>query len=272
MRHTLKQFYGLVVALTLICNLWIAGVGATPVENGKIVINIPSRTLWLYSGNQIVKYFPVGVGRVGFQTPLGKYNVIRKVKNPGWENPYLPKGQVRIKPGEANPLGTRWIGFKEHNGGEYGIHGTDNPSSVGKLSSHGCVRMLVKDAEDLFERVQVGTPVEVIYDTALVRRKEDVVNVIVYPDPFGKGKPTVEQVRQEILAEYPGAEVDVKKLRQALLKPQSTPIAVGKILDMPQVAKAPQPVQNLEAERQVPESFLPEEQSVFNEPGSAAGL
>jgi L,D-transpeptidase ErfK/SrfK len=184
-----RLILGICIALALMLGL-SAQVGATPVEDAKIVINIPSRTLWLYSGRRIVKYYPVGVGRHGFPTPLGRYQVTRKVINPGWENPYKPSGSVRVKPGKGNPLGTRWIGFKPHNGGEYGIHGTNQPRSVGRLSSHGCVRMKISDVEDLFEQVTVGTPVEVTYQQVLLRPEGDRLRVVVYPDWFCKGRPT----------------------------------------------------------------------------------
>jgi hypothetical protein len=195
----------------------------------RVVINIPSRTLWVYSGDKIVRYFPVGVGRLGFITPMGKFSVIRKVLDPGWENPYMDKGKVRIAPGETNPLGTRWIGFYQKNGGEFGIHGTDTPTSVGKFSSHGCVRMKVPDAEALFDLVDVGTPVEVVYEPVLVRRQGDNVRVIVYNDRFKKGMPSEEKIKADILKQYPDANIDETKLKGALQAPIERPVDVAKI-------------------------------------------
>ncbi len=196
----------------------------------KIVINIPSRNLWVYEGEKIVKWYPVGVGRSGFITPIGQYKVIRKVVNPVWEHPYKPSGAVRIGVGRNNPLGTRWIGFKQYKGGEYGIHGTDNPGSVGRFSSHGCVRMKVRDAEDLFERVDVGTPVEVVYDVALIRPHGNDIRLVVYPDHFRKGTPTVEEMREKILQQFPEAQLDLQKLAAALKHPAQKPVVVGSVL------------------------------------------
>lgn len=197
-------------------------------DDARIVINIPSRTLWLYEGKEIVRYFPVGVGRLGFMTPVGKYKIIHKVENPGWENPYLAKGKVRVVPGDENPLGTRWMGFLEDKNGEFGMHGTDRPQSVGKFSSHGCVRMKVADAETLFNRVDLGTPVEVVYEPVLIRKGQDNhINVIVYHDVFKKGMPTAEQITADILKQYPGAEIDPTQLQSALLTPTERPQAVA---------------------------------------------
>jgi lipoprotein-anchoring transpeptidase ErfK/SrfK len=133
----------------------------TPKAQTKIVIHVPSRTLSLWAGGQLLKRYPVGLGRPGFPTPVGSFRILRKLKHPSWENPYLSAGKMVLPAGDDNPLGTRWMGFHAVAHGEYGIHGTDQPQTVGKYSSHGCVRMRITDAEDLFERVSVGTQVEI---------------------------------------------------------------------------------------------------------------
>lgn len=228
-------------------------------EERRLVINIPSRTLWVYSGDQIIRYFPVGVGRLGYMTPLGKFSVIRKVIDPGWENPYLPSGRVRLAPGEDNPLGTRWIGFYQKDGGEYGIHGTDNPASVGKFSSHGCVRLKVPDAEALFELVNVGMPVEVIYEPVLIRRQGKMIRVIVYADRFRRGMPTADKVMANILKQYPHARVEVSKLEAALRQPTERPVEVGVVGDEKPDFQPLPPIlpDSPAAEPQAPTSLLP---------------
>jgi len=200
-----------------------------PFMNRRIVINIPSRTLWVYQDNAIIRYFPVGVGRPGFMTPVGHYAIISKVVDPGWENPYLPNGKVRLAPGEDNPLGTRWMGFYEKSGGEYGMHGTDNPASVGKFSSHGCVRMKVKDAEALFDLIDLGTPVEVVYQPVLIRTQGSQIRVTVYADRFKRGMPSADQIRTQILKQYPTAKVDFTQLQAAIAIPNERPIPVGSL-------------------------------------------
>lgn len=235
-------FRSMALALVCLSLTGIAGAGAIGAEKAaklhnkasRIVINIPSRTLWVYQNDRIVRYFPVGVGRRSFPSPLGKYKVIRKVINPGWENPYRGAGQVRIRPGARNPLGTRWIGFKQYKGGEYGIHGTDNPRSVGKFSSHGCIRMKVKDAEALFDMVELGTPVEVVYDLVLIRPANNEMRLVVFPDAFGKGMPTVEEVVRRVEQAYPTAQVDVAKVAHALKKPLQKPVSVGLLAPEPE--------------------------------------
>ena len=95
----------------------------------------------------------------GLETPAGLYQIQNKVIDPSWDVPDSAwagplAGQV-IPPGPEDPLKARWMGL--WNGA--GIHGTDEVDSIGHAFSHGCVRMLIPDAIDLYNRVQVGTPV-----------------------------------------------------------------------------------------------------------------
>jgi lipoprotein-anchoring transpeptidase ErfK/SrfK len=126
-----------------------------------IVIHRAARRLYLYRNTTLVRRFPIAVGMPGHATPLGRYRVIVKEKNPTWNPPDSPwaEGLGPIPPGVSNPLGTRWIGTSAP---AIGIHGTPVPSSVGTAASHGCIRMYMSDVEWLFERVHVGTPVVIL--------------------------------------------------------------------------------------------------------------
>jgi len=196
-----------------------------------IVINIPSRTLDLYKEAKIIKTYPVGVGRSQFPTPIGDFKVITMVKDPGWENPYRPTASMRMKSGQDNPLGTRWIGFKADSGGEYGIHGTDNSASVGKYSSHGCVRMNIKDAENLFDYTYIGMPVIVTYDTVRVCIVNSQVLLINFPDVYKLGKTGINTIK-EIISNLNtpvlwDATIALKTIRTNV----SGPVKIGTVLD-----------------------------------------
>src|SRR4051812_38624947 len=108
---------------------------------------------------KLVKTYNVAVGQPAWPTSDGQFQVQSKQVDPVWTVPNESwagslQGQV-IGPGPANPLKARWIGF---NGGQ-GFHGTADVGSLGTAASHGCVRMDVKDVIDLYDRVDVGTPV-----------------------------------------------------------------------------------------------------------------
>ncbi len=69
-------------------------------DDTKILINIPSRTLELIQNGKIERVYPIGVGKRNFPTPIGDFKVITKIENPGWENPYKPAGESRIRAGQ----------------------------------------------------------------------------------------------------------------------------------------------------------------------------
>ncbi|AQS57847.1 L,D-transpeptidase family protein [Desulforamulus ferrireducens] len=100
------------------------------------------RQLHVYIGGELNKTYPVAVGKPATPTPAGDYRVINKVINPG------------------GVLGTRWMGL-DIPGGNYGIHGTNNPASIGNRVSLGCIRMHNSNVEELFPQVPVGTPVRI---------------------------------------------------------------------------------------------------------------
>ena len=120
----------------------------------KLVISIPNRKIVLIENGKVVRTFPVAVGKASTPTPTGDFRIVTQVSHPTW---YGPK-QV-VPPGPGNPVGTRWMGLGYKG---YGIHGTNEPRSVGKASSHGCIRMRNRDVEQLFELVHVGDPVEIV--------------------------------------------------------------------------------------------------------------
>ncbi len=130
---------------------------------GTVIVDTPHTFLYYVLGNGKAIRYGIGVGRQGF-TWSGIKSIIRKTEWPDWypppdmiaRQPYLPR---MIAGGPGNPLGARamYIG-----GTEYRIHGTNDPTSIGKFMSSGCIRMTNDNAIDLFNRVQVGAKVIVL--------------------------------------------------------------------------------------------------------------
>jgi lipoprotein-anchoring transpeptidase ErfK/SrfK len=131
---------------------------------GTIVIRTKERRLYLMLGNGEAMRYPVGVGRYGMQWS-GKVTVDGKYVEPAWappasikrSNPRLPS----MIPGGSphNPMGVAALTLS--GGGQYAIHGTNQPNLIGGFVSHGCIRMYNADVTDLYGRVSVGTPVVV---------------------------------------------------------------------------------------------------------------
>ena len=119
----------------------------------RIVVSIPDRKLAVIDDIESrITVFSVAVGAPATPSPTGTFTIVNRIPNPTYYKP----GRV-IGPGDANPLGTRRIGLSQKG---YGIHGTDAPGSIGRATSHGCIRLRNRDVESLFELVRPGDIVE----------------------------------------------------------------------------------------------------------------
>lgn len=126
-----------------------------PTENHWVVINKSKRILTLYKGKEVVKKYPIAQGKYANLTPEGKFTIVNKAVNPYWGGAGIYKP---IKGGSPeNPLGYRWMGISHGGGGKYGIHGNNNPLSIGTNASLGCVRMINSDVEELYEIIPIST-------------------------------------------------------------------------------------------------------------------
>jgi lipoprotein-anchoring transpeptidase ErfK/SrfK len=126
-------------------------------EAGTIVVVTGARQLFYVLGDGRAIRYPVGVGRAGMAWQ-GRAYVAQKLVRPAWSQqpgvtPAIPGGSPR------NPMGEAVLGLDR---GNYAIHGTNNPSSIGGFVSHGCIRMFNADIVDLYRRVPIGAPVVVV--------------------------------------------------------------------------------------------------------------
>ena len=127
-----------------------------------IVVDKSERRLYLYKDGALFKKFRVAVGMPHYPTPLGSFKIVQKRYRPSWSNPgsdWAKSMPAYIPPGPSNPLGTRALNLSAPG---IRIHGTTKISSIGTAASHGCIRMLRRDVEWLYDRVSVGTPVYVV--------------------------------------------------------------------------------------------------------------
>jgi lipoprotein-anchoring transpeptidase ErfK/SrfK len=126
-----------------------------------VVIYRGSNELHLYNGERPWRTWGVATGQAIYPTPTGSFTVVDKQRNPWWRPPDSDwaKGLEPIPPGPGNPLGTRWMGISSPG---VGMHGTPDAASIGYSASHGCIRMQIPNAEWLFDRVRIGTPVFIV--------------------------------------------------------------------------------------------------------------
>jgi lipoprotein-anchoring transpeptidase ErfK/SrfK len=107
----------------------------------SITINVAARKMTLFKDGKVFKTYPVAVGKPATPTPKGNFKIINKAINPG------------------GPFGARWLGLNKKG---YGIHGTNNPSSIGKNVSNGCIRTYNNNIIELANIVPIGTPVTIV--------------------------------------------------------------------------------------------------------------
>jgi len=124
-----------------------------------LTLDRESYTLRLWKNLKLAKTYTVAVGQIGLETPAGLYGIQDKQVDPTWNVPDSDwAGELAgqsIPPGPSNPLKARWMGI--YSGA--GIHGTDATYSLGTAASHGCVRMAIPDVVELYDQVDIGTPI-----------------------------------------------------------------------------------------------------------------
>ncbi len=164
---------------------WLPGAGTVVVVPKQrllpraprtgVVINLPEHRLYYFApttagAQPVVWTFPVSIGKMDWNTPLGKTTVVSKVKNPTWRPPksvreeHAKRGDILpevVPAGPDNPMGLYALRLGIP-GGAYLIHGTNRPAGVGMQVTHGCMRLYPEDIEALFNMVPVNTPVMIV--------------------------------------------------------------------------------------------------------------
>lgn len=134
-----------------------------------LLINLPELNLYYFKDGVYQRRYSLAVGKPSWPTPTGNYKIYEKRKNPTWNVPPSIQEEMeehgqevveKVPPGPKNPLGKFYMGTTAAG---VGIHATNRPWSVGYSVSHGCIRMLPHEIEQLFPQIPVGTPVKIIY-------------------------------------------------------------------------------------------------------------
>ncbi|MCH6267978.1 MULTISPECIES: L,D-transpeptidase [Neobacillus] len=149
----IKIFSSILMAFSL-SPIWPLGPNPLP-GDPFVIVNKSNNELALISENRVQTVVSVGTGKTEEMTPEGLFTVTVKAKNPYYRRSDIPGGDPK------NPLGSRWIGFdaRETDGRIYGIHGTNQPASVGKYVSQGCIRTQNEVITSLFPLIPLGTKI-----------------------------------------------------------------------------------------------------------------
>jgi L,D-transpeptidase ErfK/SrfK len=200
-----------------------------------LVINIPEMRLYLFPKNtkpgQLVnvKTYAIGIGTEQTPSPAGPFRVTGKDENPTW---YVPDSIYRtmepprrrvVPPGPDNPLGAYRMRLSK---GLYSIHGTDSPWSIGRLTTHGCIRLYPEDIGELYRAVPLGASGELVYQPIKFGERDGRIYVEVHDDIY-KRMGNLERTafalarRQKLID-----RIDPKQLRQAVRERRGAPIDV----------------------------------------------
>jgi len=167
-RNNLNPFHNLSIDQRLVVNNRHI-IPQNQVTDG-LLLNIPEHRLYLFEQGNLIRRFPVGVGRFDWPTPVGSFVITGKFKNRTWTVPksiqeeMKREGKVvleKVPPGPDNPLGKYWLPLSVPG---YGIHATIWPESIGHSTSHGCIRMATEDIENLFGQIKPGIPITIVYE------------------------------------------------------------------------------------------------------------
>lgn len=210
-------------------------------EREGVVIDLAAMRLFFFKeeGESPVTH-PLGVGREGLLTPIGKTHVRAKKEGPSWrptkrmreEDPDLP---AVVPPGPENPLGTHmlYLGWPE-----YGIHGTDKPYGIGRRVSSGCIRMYPEDIVTLYPEVPVGTPVTVVNQPVKAAWIDGVFYVEAHPtmeqadvmeETGGRLSYEMTEAEMRIIIQAAGdyfSHLDWRKLRTVIRERRGYPVMV----------------------------------------------
>jgi L,D-transpeptidase ErfK/SrfK len=173
-----------------------------------LVINLPELVMYHFSHGVYQRRYTLAIGKPSWPTPTGNFKISEKRKNPTWNVPVSIQEEMeengyevveKVPPGPKNPLGKFFMGTTASG---VGIHATNRPWSVGYFVSHGCMRMLPKEIEELFPQVTVGTPVKIIYrPVKLAVTGRGQIYLESHPDIYQKKVKPLEYV-QNLAAEH----------------------------------------------------------------------
>lgn len=152
----LKAFSALVFTF-FISPIWPLGPNPLP-GDPFVIVNKTTNEMALVNKNRIQTVVNVATGKTEELTPEGMFTITVKAPNPYYRKKDIPGGSPE------NPLGTRWIGFdaEETDGRIYGLHGTNQPESIGKNVSNGCIRLQNEAIESLYDLIPLGTKIVVV--------------------------------------------------------------------------------------------------------------
>jgi L,D-transpeptidase ErfK/SrfK len=197
-----------------------------------LTINLAELRIFHLAGTSLTgttSFYPLGIGRAGWETPEGEFRLIEKVENPFWripqgikeENPELPDF---IPPGPNNPLGKYWLGLSVPG---YGLHGTNKPYGVGRRVSHGCIRLYDQDIRMLYQTVDPGEKVRIVYLPVKATSIGRALFLEVHPDYLNRFPDLFQEALRQISRLGWNGQVSYERVLAVVSEQRGLPETVG---------------------------------------------
>jgi len=193
-------------------------------SGARIIVNVPQRRLFWVTAEASLRSFPVAAGRQSWKTPIGDFAVATLETDPTWDVPRSIQEEMqrqgkrvvkRVPPGPENPLGKYWIGLSIPG---VGIHGTNAPTSIYGLVTHGCIRLHPDDIAELFPQVEIGLRGRIIYEPVLIARTADAVFLEAHADAYKRAPDPMAWVLDRAASEGYLGMLDLNLVREVLRK------------------------------------------------------
>lgn len=197
-----------------------------------ITINVAQRMLFLAEDGGRVSGYPITVGRRDWQTPLGRFTITEKERDPVWQVPRSIQREMeqqgkpvvtRVEPSADNPLGAYWMRLSIPG---LGIHGTNAPSSIYRYASHGCIRMHPDHIAAIYERVPIGAAGVLLYQPVLLAMIDGRVWIEAHPDPYRLAPNAEHTLEAEAARRAIGDRIDWAAAAAALRERAGRPVDV----------------------------------------------
>lgn len=194
-----------------------------------LIINLPEYKIYHFEFGRLFNTYDIAIGKKNWRTPRGKFEIANKTLNPTWRVPPGMARKLKIKkssvpPGPSNPLGKYWIGLSLPH---IGIHSTNQPRTIGKAKSHGCMRMESDKAKKLFNDVNVGTPGEIIYQPVKIAQSDGSIFLEVHHDIYGLFPNIYSHALSLLSKEGLKNKVDIEVVKKAVEEKRGSPVKIG---------------------------------------------
>ncbi len=188
-----------------------------------LVVNLAELAVYHFQNGVFLRRYPLAAGRRDWETPTGNYKILNKIKNPTWRVPesiqeeMWDRGQeviTEVPPGPKNPLGAYWMATSAQG---VGFHATTSPGSVGRYASHGCFRMLHDQIEELFNQIEVGAPVKIMYKPVkLAVTADNRIFLEVHGDYYQRVPNFLQAVQTLAKNQQLEARIDWQRVKQVI--------------------------------------------------------